>query len=359
MKVLMITQRIDKKNDILGVYHEWAREIASNFEKFSVICLYEGKNELPESINVMSLGKELGVGLRGFQRGLMRMKYLWRFYKYIYRERENYDVVFVHMNPIYVLLGWPVWRPLSKKIFLFYAHYRVGMLLRLSALFCKNILTSVRGSCGLKSAKVLAIGQGIDTRRFLKNAKGQKEENSILFVGRISKVKNLDILIDALGHLKKGGKTVRLAVVGGKDYGEDDYYSYIRRKVDECKLEKIVVFEGEVQNSNMSEIYNKYEIVVNLTQTGSFDKTILEAMSCECLPIVSNELYYNIFPRDLRDTLMFKGGDSRDLASKIYAAIRLSSSDKAKIGNSMREIVVRDHSLDTLGKRLHTIFLKS
>ena len=106
MKLLFITQKIDKDDDILGVYHEWAREISKNFDKLSVICLYEGKNELPEHIKVFSLGKE---------RRRSRTLYIKNFFKYIWNLRDDYDIVLVHMNPAYVLLGWFFWKIKSNK----------------------------------------------------------------------------------------------------------------------------------------------------------------------------------------------------------------------------------------------------
>ena len=115
MKLLMITQKIDKDDDILGVYHEWARHIAKSFEKLSVICLYKGRNELPESIKVFSLGKEKHSHI------IRRVASLFNFYKYILKERKDYDVVFVHMNPIYILLGWPLWKVMRKKVYLWFA----------------------------------------------------------------------------------------------------------------------------------------------------------------------------------------------------------------------------------------------
>ena len=36
MKLLMITQKIDRDDDILGVYHEWAREISKSFDRVDV-----------------------------------------------------------------------------------------------------------------------------------------------------------------------------------------------------------------------------------------------------------------------------------------------------------------------------------
>ena len=58
MRLLFITQKVDKDDDVLGVYHEWIAGLAEKLEKVSVICLYRGRVELPDNVSVYSLGKE-------------------------------------------------------------------------------------------------------------------------------------------------------------------------------------------------------------------------------------------------------------------------------------------------------------
>ena len=101
MKLLIITQKVDKQDAVLGFFHRWLLEFTKNFEKITVICLERGVFDLPHNAKVLSLGKEQGKS---------RVKYLWNFYKYIWSERKNYDTVFVHMNQEYVLLGAPIWK---------------------------------------------------------------------------------------------------------------------------------------------------------------------------------------------------------------------------------------------------------
>lgn len=349
MKVLMITQKIDASDDVLGVYQEWARKISESFEKLSVICLYEGVNNLPENIKVFSLGKEKGGS---------RFIYIKNFFSYIWRLRNDYDIVFVHMNPIYVILGWPFWVISGKNIFLFYAHYKTGYMLRAASFFCNNILTSVPESCGLKSKKIKVVGQGIDTDTFCRDNKYNRSASTFLFVGRISPVKKLDVLIDALFLLVKEGQDVALSIVGGADYGDKEYFNSIRRNIRSYNLEGRVDFIGRVPNKSMAKFYNEHEFLINLTETGSFDKAILEAMACECLPIVSNKAYENIFPQDLQSLLIFPQDNSEILAEKIKEVMKMSYRQKLNAGNRLREIVVENHSLNTLGNRLYSIFTK-
>lgn len=341
----MITQKIDKNDDILGVYHEWAREIAKSFDKLSVICLFKGEDDLPEGIRVFSLGKE---------RGKSRIHYIRSFFKYIWHLRSEYDVVFVHMNPIYVLLGWPLWAITRKKVFIFYAHYKTSAMLRVSSFLCRNVLTSVPESCGLKSKKIIAIGQGIDTSRFFYGG-SMRNARKLLFVGRISPVKKLTVLLDALALIAGEESEIKLTVVGEGDYGSEKYLALVHKKIKDYHLTGKVFFAGKVPNYDMPKFYNSHAILINLTETGSFDKTILEAMSSQCLPIVCNKSYESIFQKDFRDLLLFRQDDAGDLARKIKKVMTLSQEEGNHIGKNLRDIVVRDHSLFTLGSRLRKV----
>ena len=90
MRLLIITQKVDKNDDILGFFHRWILEFAKHYESVTVICLEEGdhdfysvknakfrsKNSAEFSgtgIKVLSLGKEIGGS---------KISYIFNFYKY-------------------------------------------------------------------------------------------------------------------------------------------------------------------------------------------------------------------------------------------------------------------------------------
>ena len=107
MKLLIITQKVDEQDEVLGFMHRWIGEFARRCEAVVVICLEEGTHHLPQNVKVLSLGKEKNPS---------RIRYILRFWYFIWHERNAYDVVFVHMNQVYVVLGWLAWRVLGKKI---------------------------------------------------------------------------------------------------------------------------------------------------------------------------------------------------------------------------------------------------
>ena len=96
MKLLILTQKIDKDDSLLGFFHSWVEEFAKHAESITIIALGVGEHRLPANVRVFSLGKE---------KGKSRLHYLMNFFRIILRERHNYERVFVHMNEEYVLLG--------------------------------------------------------------------------------------------------------------------------------------------------------------------------------------------------------------------------------------------------------------
>ena len=209
MKLLILTQKVDINDDLLGFFHGWIAEFAKHCEFVTVICLFKGEYDLPKNVKVLSLGKERQKNSQfsppagGFNfQFFLRILYLFNFYKYIWQERGNYDKVFAHMNPEYAILGGLFWRVLGKKIGLWYTHKSVNFKLRLAEKLVDIIFTASKESFRLKSGKVKIVGHGIDINKFrIKNAELKMKKDNvfrIITVGRISPIKDYETLIKAV-----------------------------------------------------------------------------------------------------------------------------------------------------------------
>ena len=75
----------------------------------------------------------------GKEGGISRIKYIYRFYKYIFSIRKEYDSVLVHMNPVYIILGGVFWKIMGKKIFLWYNHPMGNMMAKVAILFSNKV----------------------------------------------------------------------------------------------------------------------------------------------------------------------------------------------------------------------------
>ncbi len=360
MKLLIVTQKVDKNDPILGFFHHWIEEFAKHCERLMVICLGKGEYNLPKNTKVLSLGKEenrggatsvipVKVGIQlFFSEKFKKLKYTWRFYKYIRKEKDNYDHVFVHMNQEYVLLGALFWKTWGKKIFMWRNHPNGTFLTDMAVWFSDKVFCTSKYSYTAKFKKTEIMPVGIDTDFFKRDEKIEKKNNSILFLGRISPVKKVNILIEALGILKKKGIDFSASIIGDPLPKDKEFLIFLKNRVSELKLKECVEFRDGVINTETLNFYNKYKIFVNMTPSGSFDKTILEAMACEELVLISN---LNL-RGEIKDCFIFKENDHEDMASKLEYLIKLNEIDFNKHGQDLRKYVIDNHGLNLLISKL-------
>src|SRR3989344_4974046 len=261
MKLLIITQKVDKNDPILGFFHRWIEEFAKRYEFVTVICLEKGKYDLPENVKVLSLGKE---------KRNSNVRYIVHFYKYIWQERKNYDSVFVHMNQEYVLLGWKFWKLWGKKIYLWRNHAQGSLLTRLAVLFSNKVFCTSPSSYTARFKKTKLMPVGIDTDFFKPDPSVKRIPGSILFLGRISPVKKVLEFIDWVRD------TEYIATIAGPILAEDrEYGDEVKRK-----LTNKIKFIGPVNQEEALRLYQTHEIYANFTPAGSMDKAIIEAVAC-------------------------------------------------------------------------------
>ncbi len=345
-KLLIVTQKIDENDDVLSFFQEWIRSFAGKWEKIYVICLKLGKYNLPSNVKVLSLGKEKKQNKLG---------YLIKFYRYIWRLRKEYDSVFVHMNPLYVPLGWPVWGVTKKKISLWYAHGHVPFMLKIANYFTDIAFASTKEGYRLKSEKLKIVGQGIDTNKFLPaDSKRNDGKFKIVTIGRISVSKDYETLINAVKELPEK-HNFSVSIVGGVSYERENLYlDSLKNKVRESGLENIIRFIGPVPNKDIVEILQGADLFVNMSHTGSLDKANLEAMSCGLPLITCNEAFGPILGH-YRGRMTYPKKDHLALAEKIKWAMNLDAESRSRISSDLRNIVVRDHNLESLITKISSI----
>lgn len=337
MRLLIITQVVDINHPILGFFHRWIVEFAKHVEELHVIALQVGEYSLPENVTVHSLGKEDGVS---------KIEYIKRFYSYIWNYRNEYDSVFVHMNQEYVLLAGLFWKLLKKNIYLWYTHKHVGFRLRAAEFFVKNIFSASEESFRLKTKKLLVFGHGIDSSQFEKIKPARIErELRLLTIGRISPVKQYEVLIESVKDLCKRSIKVTLSIIGGVS-GEHEK-TYLHKLKNEAEGLP-VVFHGNVPHSQIGLFLEHADIFLNASKTGSLDKAVLEAMAAGVVPVVSNEgLASTLCSVDKRLYVQ-----ENSFAERVEELSKLSSQDWLNMQKEAKRFVFEKHNLTSLIRRI-------
>lgn len=351
MNILIITQAVDGNDPVLGFFCDWIVEFSRAYDKVTVIALRVGEYTLPDTVSVHSLGKEKGKG---------RLQYLYIFFNLIFKKRKDYDVVFIHMNPVYlVLAGW-YWRLLGKRVFLWYTHRHVDLKLRLATFFTHRVFTASREGFQLNSKKKTILGHGINLERFSNSSKKELSSDyfKIIHIGRITPIKNIDVLIEAVHLLQKKNIPVHLSLIGpavsSQEIKEKDkLLQYIRTH----SLESHIDFLGSVPFEKIPEIFSQADASVNLAPTGGMDKAVLESMLSGTVVFVSNTTFRPLLGTYAED-LIFNERKAADLSEKLEAFWKEEKDTKERMALFLQERAKEEHNLSTLIKRVYTYGLE-
>lgn len=268
MKLLIVTQAIDQNHPVLGFFVRWVVEFSKHFEHIHVIALSVGEYEFPKNVTVHSLGKELPAES-------YKLKALFRFFSIIWKERNSYDAVFVHMNPEYVVLAGWWWRLTGKKVGLWYTHKSVDLKLRMAEFFANTVFTASKESFRLSSKKLHVMGHGIDTDFFTPDPSVVRGGH-MLSVGRLMKTKRHDLAIRVAAE---ANAPLRIAGEGSERE---------RLKTLARELNADVSFLGALTQAKLRNEYRAARSLVHTSETGSLDKVVLEAFACGC-PVQTND----------------------------------------------------------------------
>lgn len=336
MRLLIITQAVDLDDRALGFFTSWIRTIAECSEKVSVICLKKGWHDLPATIPVYSLGKEDGAS---------RIKYLWRFYRYIWMMRKDYDVVFVHMNQEYVLLGWKPWLFMGKRVFLWRNHQKGSIWTRLAGLLARRVFYTSSEAYVAPFKNAVQMPIGIDTEKFAPS--GTAPGNSILFLGRLDPVKKPEVFIAALKELHDRGIAFHADLYGTPTYPKAPHAQPLAALAAPLISAGVLAAHPGVANEETPQIYASHAIYVNLTPSGSFDKTIGEAMASGCIAVVANDALKGVLPDEL---IVSESAES--VAASLSWALARTPEERTQIAQAGRAYIEREHALPLLANRL-------
>ena len=152
--------------------------------------------------------------------------------------------------------------------------------------------------------KSVLIPNGVDLGLFKPK---QKKGKNLIFVGRLVKQKNLMILLKAL----EGLNDFKLFIVGD---GEE--FNNLKKLSKKLKINP--KFFGVVKYNKLPAIYNKAPVFVLPSIQEGNPKSLLEAMSCGCVPIGTDVIGINNIIKNKHNGLLVKP-DSDSLRKAIIS----------------------------------------
>jgi glycosyltransferase involved in cell wall biosynthesis len=190
---------------------------------------------------------------------------------------------------------------------------------------------------GIPAKKIRILPRGIDTELFhpkKRNGSGKskyctREEVTLLYVGRISKEKNLPLLVKAFMTLSASDKNLHLLVVGDGPYRKEMALSLRGAR---C------TFTGYLKGEELAAVYAAADIFVFPSTTDTFGNVILEAQASGLPVIVSDQggPCENMVPE--KTGLVAAGNDADSLVQAI-ATLAAAPERRATMGIAARALM--------------------
>ena len=158
------------------------------------------------------------------------------------------------------------------------------------------------------------------------------------------------MFINALSILKQKNMAFIASIYGDALPEDRSYYELLKKQVSELGLTDYVLFKSGVPNVETPHVYSSHEIFVNLSQSGMYDKTIFEALACECMVVASSDDFKNHVSKDF----IFKQGDATDLARALEKILGYSSANRVAAQQILR-LFAESQDLRNLGIRLREV----
>ncbi len=338
MRVLMMTQFVDEQDWLLGFIPPLIRAIAANVQQLDVIALGARPTIVPENVKIHSLGKEVGASR------LQRAQQLRTVLKQVLPKT---DLFFSHLSDTYplVVAPWALGRNIPMTMW--YTHKQVTPRLKLSERLVKRIYTASPESLTLETTKAHVIGHGIDMQLF-QPQDTLREKGRIVTVGRITPIKNLQLLLDAIALIP----SAKLTLIGAPATDADlEYQSQLHAQSEQLGIADRLTWLGGLRQAELVPHLQKAQVAVNLCPTGGMDKAVLEAFSAGTPVVVTNKTFQPVL-HPYFDQLHVAEETPDAVAASLDTVLSSSHEDWAAVCNQVRS----QFSLDALAQRLTADF---
>lgn len=244
--------------------YEISRRLAQKKIIIDIITRNTGQDnlKLPKNLRIIKLGSQTAD-----TNVPSRIAFLIRSFFYV--SRNKYDLVHAHAflpgitaRLLNILQGLPsvftihgtslntnlnnFFKKKLEKFILTGVSYNAQITVSRDFLKLKNV-----------NQNIIYVPNGIETKNFDKITARKAKDPTLIFVGRLHPQKNLQNLLKAVLIVKKDIPDIYLIIVG-----EGEQKKLLKNQVAKMRLEKRVVFKGEVLGSDLVKLYKSSRLFV-------------------------------------------------------------------------------------------------
>ena len=180
-------------------------------------------------------------------------------------------------------------------------------------------------------------------------SKVEKDDDRVLFVGRLDRLKGIEYLIESLCYMRKEIPEVRLSIAG-----TGDLMQHLKQLVSRYGVGENVTFEGHLGEDALVNIYSRSGIFVFPSLREGMPMALLEAMSAG-LPVVAFDIEPCVEALDGgRCGILVKKEDVKGLAEKIVELLR--NKEQRVYYSRMSMERSRGYSQETVVRRIEEVY---
>ena len=174
------------------------------------------------------------------------------------------------------------------------------------------------------------------------------DEKVILYLGRIHKIKGLDLLVKTFSDLIKELDDIRLVIVGP----DDGFLSTLKKQIEDLKIDGRILFAGPLYERDKLEAYVDADVYVLPSVYETFPVTVLEACACGTPVIVTDRCGIADIVNKVGYVVEYDKDQLRDAIIKILSDEGL----RRRFGENGKRLVGVEFGWDPIVRKIEGIY---
>ncbi len=232
-------------------------------------------------------------------------------------------VITCHGTDIHMLNAYPLLRRAGSRVFA--AAERITVV---SSFLKDSLVAAIGGKVSNLSDRISVAPMPIDTELFSFDEIVIPEGGSIITASRLTKQKNLDVLIHAAKRLMSDDVSFTLDI-----YGDGPERENLEALIDSLELGSLVRIHSPIPQRDLADRYRKSEIAALVSEREGLGLMLPEAMLCGCAAVGSRSGgITDIITDDGTDGQLVEPGDVESL----YRVLKSLLTDRERLSNLRR-----------------------
>ena len=257
------------------------------------------------------------------------------FYKECHQLYPKANIVAVDHNPR-PLEGFSFKKRIKKRVKSFLYEKYINEFIAVSEYSKKHLINDF--GTGIKN-KIKIVYNGIDSKNYILK-KEYNFKGKFIVACHLREEKGIQYLLRSLSIInKKLLKNITIDI-----YGEGPYEKDLMKITKDYSLNKVICFNGSVDN--LSEIYYRYDYLIHPSLGETFCYSVVEALLCK-LPLITTQNSGNVLEliKEAKNGFLFKEKDENKLGEIL---IEIINKNKGIDFSDFESVTLPDFSLNKM-----------